>query len=340
MSDYAISWQTVLDGDPGGGAAPFVPKPLFSTALVGDLWSVAANSNMSLILAGSQNAHGTIARSSDGGNTWTIDTTSLPSTDFVRDFLFVDETQTALVAPPGDYLYRTTNFGGSWTQLTTPGQHAWGSFCCSDDRTSIFISSDDTSYLSTDGGATWTARSNNAPCTHQYGIICASANFGLLYCLDQATNLVVSVSTNSGNTWTALGTQPVAINFFQGITCSADGQTILLADIGGQIARSTNGGSSWSYITLPNSPHGPPNNDVFNRRVPNTSGRDVVVDGDYAVWITHDGGATWALDGPITTYLEQIGTSPFHMVLSNDGLSKVIGGEYFNVRVVIERVIY
>src|SRR5262245_46700508 len=297
------------------------------------IYVVSANADLSRILIAGQDSN-RVAVSLDKGTSFTrfgAITLEFPDSIF-RDSLVVNDNIALLASIGGDYIYRTTNFGTSWASITAPGLRNWGSFAMSDDTNKIIASSATGSFLSTDQGATWTARTNNAPGAQAYNSLVCSADFSVLYSWDFATGKVISKSVDDGQTWTALSNQPIVGNFWQGMHCSADGQTIMLGGVQGDFARSVDGGANWTYQTLTNTTL-----NVFNRRSPGTTGQLAALGGNFCLFISHNSGASWATDPRMDPYWVNDYTSPWHVCLSTDGVSLVTGTEYFNQQVLVRR---
>lgn len=304
------------------------PVTVFSR-LAGDNWSVAANADLSRIVAASETTN-QVAVSTNSGDSFSVDTTSLPAGYATRDVLVVTD-NIALLGGIGNFIYRTANFGGSWTQIAAPGSHNWGSFAMTDDTNKIIASSADASYLSTDQGQTWAVRTNNSPAAQAVNAMCGSADFSVIYCWDFTTATVISKSTDFGQTWTPLASQPTVISFWQGMHVSSDGQTICLSGFGGDLVRSTDGGSSWNNVLTTGVLN------VFNRRTPGTTGSNIVVSGNYKLFKSHDSGATWATDTALDPYWVGNYTSPYFVCISTNGVGVVTGTEYSNQQILIRR---
>jgi hypothetical protein len=163
-------------------------------------------------------------------------------------------------------------------------------------------------FRSTDGGAHWTPITVGAP-DEEFRVIGQASGVasGLFYAFSTGAPPVTSnvigsgrvyVSQNDGVTWTALAHQPPPVEGFyrglgRGIALDPTGQTVVLSDVVGGIARSTNGGQTWTHPLLPTvtrvyglvaDPAHPGTLYVAGRTVPQSVA---------TVWKSTDYGKTW-----------------------------------------------
>tara|TARA_B100001105_G_scaffold95331_1_gene75862 strand:- start:1363 stop:2676 length:1314 start_codon:yes stop_codon:yes gene_type:complete len=186
----------------------------------------------------------------------------------------------------------------TFTERTAAGERDWAAAAMSSDGTFIAAAvSDGYIYTSSDGGATWEektasgARSWTDISMSDDGAVIAASFYGQ-----------VSVSTDSGDTWT-LGGSP---NYWESVTVSGDGSTIYAGTI--YIYKSTNGGASWSQMSVPFA------GSSWISLATSTDGTFVAGSRNGGnIHYSDDGGASWSA-------LTQAGTSSWgDITISDDG---------------------
>jgi|GEM_PF-6896816 len=148
-----------------------------------------------------------------------------------------------------DNLYKSTDYGESFSKLTNSPQY--GSACtCSSDGSKV-IAYDNSGgyylYISTDGGSSWTSKGS----LNQFANTCAiktSNNFQ--YIVLVVNNGYIWISTDYGDTWTQKGES----RGWRGCTVSDDGSKMIAVEAGGRIWASTDYGSTWSQKSSGNGP--------------------------------------------------------------------------------------
>lgn len=184
---------------------------------------------------------GTILKTTDGGLTWSVVNTS--STTAFYSIAGIDA-QTIYVASFGGAIYKTNDGGATWSSSnSTVGAGTYG-LAFIDVNTGF--ASGGTGFVSktTDGGTTWTAV--NTPQT----------NWSLFQIRIIAPNEIYAVgapdvlykTTDQGATWIPLNIMPVSGPVSTLIWYSMDkfGSVMLLSGDFGVVAKSTDGGASWS----------------------------------------------------------------------------------------------
>jgi photosystem II stability/assembly factor-like uncharacterized protein len=107
------------------------------------------------LLAGTHEQSRVVLRSTDGGDTWTNIGANLPADSGWSLYVQVVNAQTHLVGCPGTGIYRTTNGGGSWTQVSKEGGGA-PQLLASDGSIYWPSTGGHAMVRSTDDGVTWT----------------------------------------------------------------------------------------------------------------------------------------------------------------------------------------
>ncbi len=192
----------------------------------------------------SQSSGFQLYRTNDGGTTWSLQTTT-PFSDLFNDVIGADTVDPNTVYITGVNLYRSTDGGMNFTQLT--GTHADNHAFANDPvNAGVIYSGDDGGiYQSKDGGNTWTFFGEGIPNAEFYDIA------------DSATqpNLVIGGLQDNGNAkydgsssiWSLLD------GFGDGATVDIDPTNALIFYAMGQgidsLARSTDGGNTFANIS-------------------------------------------------------------------------------------------
>ena len=93
--------------------------------------------------------------SSDSGVNWTRSST----TAYFNTFSASSDGQYAVAAQDGGYIYKSTDYGSTWNQITNAGNKNWVSITVADDGQKIAASAwENYVYTSDNGGTTWTTR--------------------------------------------------------------------------------------------------------------------------------------------------------------------------------------
>lgn len=210
---------------------------------------------------------GCIYTSSDRGARWTktgfVCAAANPnsSNKFFGPFMAVDPAneQIAYASTPASGTFVTTNGGTAWTRVAAVGvgssaglPQGGGSLIAFDPRAKVVAKSTQGIYISTygigvfhsqDGGRTWHLTSGS-PTTHRHMVVDPT---GRVWLTDN-TNNAANVHTYDGGNWKSIaeagGFFTIAVdrnNCVSATTCH-----VVLADNGGVIDVTTNGGASWT----------------------------------------------------------------------------------------------
>ena len=202
---------------------------------------------------------GGLFRSPNSGTTWTRIEIGLP------DSLYVDLVAPATNSPVifisgSSQLFRSGNLGDLWVPVSTPvpaSQYINDLSLQRGSSTKLAIAASLGVYVSNNGGSTWSGS----------GATLTSAEFSkIVYAADGSLYLgiydsnpanfggaTLLKSTDSGNTWSALPTQPPGLwGIAYLVESPADPQRLYASD-GSSIVTTDNGGNTWTSITPPSS---------------------------------------------------------------------------------------
>jgi len=149
----------------------------------------------------------------------------------------------------GESMWRSTNGGVDWTELTAAGSRNWSDVAVSADGTKIVaLASSSVLYRSTDSGATW-GTSSLPVGSLSYNYVASSADGTKIIagdlCIECAS---AAISTNSGASWTKAvlpGNEGPALT--TSVATNSDGTVMVLANDQDYVYVSLNSGSTWTY---------------------------------------------------------------------------------------------
>jgi photosystem II stability/assembly factor-like uncharacterized protein len=168
-----------------------------------------------------------------------------------------DDSQIIWMTASDANLYKSTDGGGNWSEVTTyTGGVAYG-IAISNDGKKIYVldNSNDRLYYSTDGGNSWSYNSLWSEMGHHdspdpWDIACSGDGI-ILYAVDRGTNEVYK-SSDSGANWDSGVSPPdgTGSSALTGVAVDPNNSNIVLvADRGGnKVYKSTNGGSTFTTI--------------------------------------------------------------------------------------------
>ena len=147
----------------------------------------------------------TVSISTDGGDNWTDKTISGISASYLIGACICEDSNTYLVAGANAEVWKTTNQGTSWSNVTPGG---------SSQITDLFRLSANTYYAAgfngylyktTNGGSSWTDISTAAISgSNIYGVSFVDANTGFIACQGSGTYEGIWKTTDGGTTWTRM----------------------------------------------------------------------------------------------------------------------------------------
>lgn len=178
---------------------------------------------------------GVIRRTTDGGDTWVIQT--IPVTDFIKRIVFLTPEIGFAVGGNGSIL-KTTNAGVIWIQKESGTYRNLNSIFFIDNQVGWACGAD-TVLLTINQGETWSARSVSA--ISHVDISFRNCQEGWVVGLYEGCYK----STDGGDSWNSIDA-PISGRSLLGICFPSSSKGIVIG--GEQIALTTNGGESWSSV--------------------------------------------------------------------------------------------
>ena len=193
-----------------------------------------------------------VFRTVDVGKTWTEINTGITNVR-VTDIAINPLTPSILYAVAQNRVFRSVNSGTSWNMLNggLAGTNVVDVVINPSAPSILYVATDDGVFRSMDGGNHWTAINSGLPQKgntwdlNTQALAINPRTPATLYCSTRYNGLFRSY--NSGTTWTAIDTPPSDY----GVSCLiVDPLTpsILYANTGDRVYRSTNSGASWTMI--------------------------------------------------------------------------------------------
>ncbi len=231
------------------------------------------------------NGHGTLLKTVDQGNTWTVAWSSTSSGTGITALYFLS-VDTGFAGTQGGNLMKTVDGGTTWTSTDFDPANDQGDindiqFHGTDNG--VLTTNYNGMYYTTDGGATWVP-ATTSPSMGQFSLCYVNATT-LFSCGNSQS---IFKSTDGGVTWTSSHASPsqnvnLGIDFYD-----ADNGMVTSED--GEYFKTTDGGATWTSLTIPNQSglmRGVVMLDADNIFVCATPGQ---------VFHTVDGAATWMDD--------------------------------------------
>jgi PKD repeat protein/photosystem II stability/assembly factor-like uncharacterized protein len=254
-TDAGVTWSTTTDGLVAIGCSDIAIDPTATNTLylatgdrdAGDTYSIG------------------VMKSTDGGLTWNTTGLSWTVTQgrTIGRILINPTNPQVLIVGSSNGIYRTTNGGTTWTQVSSTATGIMDMEFKPGDPNTVYACSD-RFYKSTDGGVTWAQVTTGLPATtavNRLGIAVTENDPLYVYILasDQADNSYYGLyrSVDSGTTFTTRSTTP---NLFDWSTTGSGA-----------------GGQGWYDLAIAASP----------------TNKDVVIVGGVNIWRSTNGGTTW-----------------------------------------------
>jgi len=249
----AFALLAVPDGSGGNDLLVGTGNGIFRSTTNGASWSAASNgipTNLAIyaLASGANGSGGTnlyagaylgnVYRSTDNGSSWAAVSSGLPVGQAQIGALTTTAAGTVL-AGTGDGIYRSTNFGATWTRVLS----SFYGFDFATNGTTLYAGTSNGVYRSTNDGATWTPINNGITFTWVYAVAAIPNGSGVTLFAGAGG---VLRSTDNGATWTFANNGITAINI-QALTTAG---TDLYAGTSDGVFRSTDGGNSWSNVSL------------------------------------------------------------------------------------------
>jgi photosystem II stability/assembly factor-like uncharacterized protein len=177
---------------------------------------------------------GTILRTTNGGTTWTSQTSG---TSEILVGVCMTGLNEAIVVGLNGIILRTTDGGATW--VTRPGgtSQILIGVSMSDANTGAIVGWGGTILRTIDGGSTWTSQTSGTA-EHLYGVSFANENIGTVVGL---SGLVLR-TINGGTTWTSQSS--TTIEYLYGVSF-ADTNNGIAVGSAGTLIQTTNGGDTW-----------------------------------------------------------------------------------------------
>lgn len=231
------------------------------------------------------NGHGTLLKTTDAGETWTVAWSSATSGTGITTLYFLSA-DTGFAGTQGGNIMKTVDGGTTWTSTDFDPANDQGDINdiqFHGDDNGVLVTNYNGIYYTTDGGATWVS-ATTSPSMGQFSLCYADATT-LFSCGNSQS---IFKSTDGGVTWTSSHSSPsqnvnLGVDFF-------DANNGMVTSEDGAYFKTTDGGATWTSGTIPNQSglmHGVVMlnlNDIFVCATPGQ------------VFHTLDGGTTWMDD--------------------------------------------
>ncbi len=176
---FMPNWNSVASSADGSRllAAPYGGEYVYYSSNAGAVWltatchladvtSLACSASGLLALGGDSNGH--VAMSTDGGSTWSTNSTITPYSSVLGANISATGSRYLAAVLYGNVAY-STNDGSTWIRTRLPTSPGWCTVASSADGTTLAVAGRRGWILtSADSGATWT--SNNAPALSWQGL--------------------------------------------------------------------------------------------------------------------------------------------------------------------------
>ncbi|MBS1658915.1 MAG: T9SS type A sorting domain-containing protein [Bacteroidetes bacterium] len=227
---------------------------------------------------------GFIAKTNDGGVTWT--STSISGTILLRSIAFVDE-NTGYICGHSGVLLKTTDGGNTWTNIYTNASQTFRAIDFISSTTGLMAGAAGTIWKTTDGGTSWSSTSLGISSDviqldmidENTGYACASSG------VSPFGNGYVFKTTDGGTSWSQVYSD-ASIGFLG--MAALDVNTIYAGGTNQNIIKSTDGGLTWS--TVFSGIIGP----AIRTGFAVTSDRIYMADDNGYIQFTEDAGTNWS----------------------------------------------
>lgn len=198
---------------------------------------------------------GGILKSTDGGLTWNPTGFSYEQADLeiVQRLLILPSNPDILLAATRSGVYRTTDAGATWSLVLD--KHCYDFAFRKDGSGDIITGGNRDVFLSTDDGATWsTMKDNLCDVTDRMSLETTADNSNSMYCLcaNGGSGQELFKSEDGGLSWdeeTSPTSKISMYGYYDNVLAVSDVDETLLFAGGLDIARTTNGASSWNKMT-------------------------------------------------------------------------------------------
>lgn len=224
-----------------------------------------------------------LLKTTDEGKSWTLKKTSNYT---FNDVFFTNETTGWLVTNYNKEVFKSTDGGETWTAITTlpsqlPSYYSLKKIFFLNEQTGWIVGQNGTILKTTDAGASWSFQNSNTTNTLQ-SIHFIDTNNGIAV----GDNSTALTTTNGGETWII---RSISSDIGQYLTSAQFTSPMIgwaVATNDSRLFKTTNGGVSWSSITIGNYPSSYTGLQFFDE----TNG---ILYGYSTISRTEDGGANW-----------------------------------------------
>jgi uncharacterized repeat protein (TIGR02543 family) len=152
----------------------------------------------------------------------------------------------------GGALYRSTDFGVTWSSIDGTSGRNWFSIASNLDGTKVVaVDRGGDVWTSVDSGSTWTQRVVGGSVRNWESVASSSDGSKLVAVASNgSSNGFIHTSSDSGATW-SINLAPSGNNKFTGVTSSNDGIYLAVTTWANGIYTSNNSGQTWTLRTLP-----------------------------------------------------------------------------------------
>jgi photosystem II stability/assembly factor-like uncharacterized protein len=236
---------------------------------------------------------GIVARSVDGGATWTRSVLKADTLGPVTG-LYAFDSSSAFVGTWQGNIYETTNGGSSWQLSRSDANMRYENIFFTDRQHGMALSAGekDTTFvvITTNGGASWSVQPSHAfaylPLVgtlyffdNQHGWFASSNQLA-----SPPATATIYYTSNAGVSWTAATSH---CNFVSSIAFVDTSNGFAVDRFGGVVDKTTNGGRSWTSVTIP-----PAGHDLCTvKTFPSTSIVWMVSSAN--AWVSYNKGLTW-----------------------------------------------
>jgi sugar lactone lactonase YvrE len=249
---------------------------------------------------------------SNGGQTWVSQTMFGSDAGYPNSAAISSNGSTMIVMDNGGYPNLSTNYGTTWTKVTSFGSVNGASpMAMSYDGTFMMVAAYNTTpYISSNSGSTWSALS--AAGSQQWCSLAMSSNGSNILLLVNG-NSNAFLSTNRGASWTTNTVIAAGLNgWFKAASMSMDGTRMFAALQNGGIYVSSNSGAAWVLSTAGTS---------------NWTGVSCSANGEQVLATVYDGYPLISMDGGVSwaTQTSQRSAQYGSATVSGDGSTMYAG---------------
>lgn len=299
--DAGTTWIPLTDGIPVTSIADIAIDPVNPDKIyiaTGDGYGYEATWQTDNDFWGGVYSAG-VMKSSDGGFTW--EPTGLSylqeDMDIVQRLIIDPEDPDILLAATRNGLFRTEDAGATWTMVEDTHFHDLA--INTGNANIMYAVGDRDVYKSTDAGATWSLLENNLGAAgDRMSIETTAADPDLIYVLTGNWSTSFYKSTDGGENWSST-TSPSSKTTFYGYYDNAFGVSDINPDLilagGLEVARSTNGATSWQKKSNWDSPGSSSYVHADNHAFAlHPADENIVYSGnDGGIFVSYDKGENW-----------------------------------------------